>query len=135
MRRGGSRARTLALTAACAGTLAGAAAAGPSYNWPQWRGPAGQGVSAETDLPSEWSTTENVAWKTAIPGRGHSSPIVWGDRVLGASNDDAIVWGDNDDAIVWGDSELLTPDTAVWAPLRRQDSAALSLANPEIEAP
>src|SRR5262245_54151080 len=65
-------------------TIAGAgeAESGPSYNWPQWRGPAGQGVSAETDLPSQWSASDNVAWKTAIPGRGHSSPIVWGDRVF-----------------------------------------------------
>ena len=63
-------------------TAAGPAESGPSYNWPQWRGPAGQGISAETDLPSQWSGTENVAWKTAIPGRGHSSPIVWGNRVF-----------------------------------------------------
>jgi outer membrane protein assembly factor BamB len=62
--------------------VAGRAESGPSYNWPQWRGPAGQGISAETDLPSQWSGTENVAWKTAIPGRGHSSPIVWGNRVF-----------------------------------------------------
>ena len=62
--------------------VASRAEAGPSYNWPQWRGPEGQGVSAETDLPSQWSGTENVAWKTAIPGRGHSSPIVWGKRVF-----------------------------------------------------
>jgi hypothetical protein len=57
-------------------------AADPSYNWPQWRGPAGQGISPEQDLPAEWSATENVAWKTPIPGRGHSSPIVWEDRIF-----------------------------------------------------
>ena len=49
-----------------------------STNWPQWRGPDGQGVSAETGLPVEWSNTTNVKWKTPIAGRGHSSPIVWG---------------------------------------------------------
>ena len=75
-----SPARAALLLCVIAG--AGRAEAGPSYNWPQWRGPAGQGVSAETDLPSQWSGTENVAWKTAIPGRGHSSPIVWGKRVF-----------------------------------------------------
>jgi outer membrane protein assembly factor BamB len=63
-------------------TAAAAADPKPSYNWPQWRGPEGQGVSAETGLPSQWSATDNVAWKTPIPGRGHSSPVVWGNRVF-----------------------------------------------------
>ena len=59
----------------------GAAAA--SDNWPQFRGPAGTAVVADDPaLPESWSPTENVAWKTAIPGRGWSSPIVWGDRVF-----------------------------------------------------
>lgn len=51
-------------------------------NWPQWRGPASTGVSTETNLPTEWSAAKNVKWKTAIAGRGHSSPIVWGRRVF-----------------------------------------------------
>ncbi|HEX9917904.1 MAG TPA: PQQ-binding-like beta-propeller repeat protein, partial [Pyrinomonadaceae bacterium] len=51
-------------------------------NWPQWRGPEGQGVSAETGLPTEWSATKNIKWKTPIAGRGHSSPIVWGKRIF-----------------------------------------------------
>jgi outer membrane protein assembly factor BamB len=51
-------------------------------NWPQWRGPRGQGVSEEKNLPLEWSPTKNIKWKTAIPGRGHSSPIVWGNRLF-----------------------------------------------------
>lgn len=46
--------------------------------WPQWRGPDSQGVSAEKGLPEQWSATQNVRWKLGIPGRGHSSPIVWG---------------------------------------------------------
>ncbi len=46
-------------------------------NWPQWRGPQGQGVAEGKNLPSEWSASAHVAWKTALPGRGHSSPIVW----------------------------------------------------------
>ena len=63
---------------------AGALAAEPkaSPHWPQFRGPAGQGVSAEKGLPDEWSATRNVVWKTPIPGRGHSSPVVWGDRIF-----------------------------------------------------
>lgn len=53
-----------------------------STSWPQWRGPGSQGISSETGLPVEWSPTKNVRWKTEIPGRGHSSPIVWGSRVF-----------------------------------------------------
>ncbi|HEV7396887.1 MAG TPA: PQQ-binding-like beta-propeller repeat protein [Pyrinomonadaceae bacterium] len=51
-------------------------------NWPGWRGPTGQGVSTEKNLPAEWSSTKNVKWKTPIAGRGHSSPIVWGNRIF-----------------------------------------------------
>lgn len=51
-------------------------------NWPQFRGPTHQGRSAETGLPLKWSATENVAWKTPIPGESWSSPIIWNDRVF-----------------------------------------------------
>lgn len=51
-------------------------------NWPQWRGPDSNGISTETKLPEEWSATKNIAWKTPVPGRGRSSPIVWGDRIF-----------------------------------------------------
>ena len=51
-------------------------------NWPQWRGPLGTGISDETGLPIQWSATENVAWKVALPDRGNSTPIVWGNRVF-----------------------------------------------------
>jgi outer membrane protein assembly factor BamB len=51
-------------------------------NWAQWRGPDSQGISTETGLPTVWSPTQNVKWKAAIPGRGHSSPIVWGNRIF-----------------------------------------------------
>lgn len=51
-------------------------------DWPQWRGPQGQGISMEKGLPTEWSSTKNVLWKTRIPGDGHSSPIVWGNRIF-----------------------------------------------------
>ena len=51
-------------------------------NWPQWRGPDGQGISPERDLPTQWSPTRNILWKTPIPGHGYSSPIVWGKRVF-----------------------------------------------------
>jgi outer membrane protein assembly factor BamB len=50
--------------------------------WPGWRGPRGDGISGETGIPLEWGPTKNIRWKTPIPGKGHSSPIVWGDCVL-----------------------------------------------------
>jgi outer membrane protein assembly factor BamB len=53
-----------------------------SDNWPQFRGPNASGVSTNINLPDKWSATENVAWKTDLPGRSWSSPIVWGDRVF-----------------------------------------------------
>jgi outer membrane protein assembly factor BamB len=49
--------------------------------WPQWRGPDATGVSKTATPPVEWSDTKNIRWKIEIPGRGSSSPIVWGDRV------------------------------------------------------
>lgn len=51
-------------------------------NWPQWRGTDGSGISSETGLPTEWSETKNIRWKAPIPGRGHSSPIVWGSKIF-----------------------------------------------------
>ncbi len=52
-------------------------------NWPMWRGARLDGVAAEHEtFPIKWSASENIAWKTEIPGRGHSSPIIWGDRVF-----------------------------------------------------
>ena len=50
--------------------------------WPQWRGPYATGVSQYATPPLEWSETENIRWKVEIPGRGSSSPVVWGDRVF-----------------------------------------------------
>lgn len=50
-------------------------------DWPQFRGPTGQGHSAERGVPLDWSESRNVAWKTAVPGRGWSSPVVAGGRV------------------------------------------------------
>jgi outer membrane protein assembly factor BamB len=55
---------------------------GVGATWPQFRGPGARGVADRAGLPDRWSATENVAWKTAIPGRGWSSPIAWDDRVF-----------------------------------------------------
>jgi outer membrane protein assembly factor BamB len=59
-----------------------ATASAQTTNWPQFRGPGSRGSSDNQGLPDRWSATDNVAWKTDIPGRGWSSPIVWGDRVF-----------------------------------------------------
>jgi outer membrane protein assembly factor BamB len=53
----------------------------PLSDWPQFRGPTGQGHSDEQGIPLNWSETTNVRWKVAIPGRGWSSPVVQGDRI------------------------------------------------------
>ncbi|MEO8428594.1 MAG: PQQ-binding-like beta-propeller repeat protein [Verrucomicrobiota bacterium] len=63
-------------------SLAVSAALLHAENWPGFRGPTRQGVSTETNLPMKWSATENVVWKTAVPGESWSSPIVWGERVF-----------------------------------------------------
>lgn len=65
----------LALVACCEGVLR-------AENWPRWRGPDGNAVSTETDLPVRWSTMDKVRWKIAVPGQGTSSPIVWGEHVI-----------------------------------------------------
>ena len=55
--------------------------AAEAQDWPEFRGPTGQGISTERGLPLEWSESRNVIWKTPVPGRGWSSPVVVGNRV------------------------------------------------------
>jgi len=50
-------------------------------DWARWRGPNDDGM-ARGDVPLEWSDTRNVAWKVSIPGRGHSSPVIWGNKLF-----------------------------------------------------
>ena len=50
-------------------------------HWPQWRGPFFNGM-ARGDAPTTWSDTSNIKWKTEIPGKGHSTPAIWGDRIF-----------------------------------------------------
>jgi outer membrane protein assembly factor BamB len=50
--------------------------------WPQWRGPFGTGVAPSAQPPIEWGETKNVRWKIALPGKGHSTPIIWGQHVF-----------------------------------------------------
>jgi outer membrane protein assembly factor BamB len=79
-----SRASRLILAVVATGlllaTVRAGTAPGDTY-WPYWRGPAADGM-AVGDAPVTWSATENVRWKTDLPGLGNSSPIVWGDFVF-----------------------------------------------------
>src|SRR5260221_13857003 len=53
-----------------------------SENWPSWRGPRLDGTAHETGIPTRFSDTDNVRWKTKLPGSGYSTPVVWGDRLF-----------------------------------------------------
>ena len=105
---------TLALT--CILSLTGSLRA---EEWPGWRGPRGDGTSRETHIPLTWSAIENVRWKTPLPGRGYSSPAVWGDRIF-------VTWCDEDRKTrVLGcldrkDGKLLWEKTVLVAPLERK---------------
>ena len=102
---------TIAISLACAGLslLAESAAAG---DWPQWRGPDGSGISNEKNLPSEWSPTKNIKWKTAIEGRAHSSPIVSGKLIfLTTAIEGAEVAGAKAAKHMLGDKEFVHPDS------------------------
>jgi outer membrane protein assembly factor BamB len=56
-----------------------------SQNWPCWRGSNGDGTSSETNLPVHWDSNKNVVWKSVVPGIGHSSPIIWDDKLFTSS--------------------------------------------------
>ena len=53
-----------------------------SAYWPRWRGPSAQGLATGAGYTDTWSDTQNVLWRATVPGRGHSSPIIWGDRIF-----------------------------------------------------
>lgn len=95
-------------------------------NWTRFRGPNGQGVSSEKDLPVTWSATDNVVWKTPVPGNGWSSPIVYNEHVFLTTAEDEgascrVVCVHRDDGrIVWNtEVHRQAP-----GPKRRQNSYA-----------
>lgn len=63
-------------------------------NWPQWRGPQANGLSAERGLPLTWSVSENITWKLAMPAFSGSTPIIWGERIFlnTADGDELQLW-------------------------------------------
>ena len=72
--------RFLTLLFACT-VLTAAPLSGSDDDWPRWRGPNDNGMG-RGDAPIEWSDSKNMAWRVAIPGRGHSSPVIWGDKIF-----------------------------------------------------
>ncbi len=94
--------------------LAGIVQAGPE-EWSGWRGPRRDGTSTETGFPVKWSATENVVWKVSIPGKGHSSPVVWGDRIflttcIEDSGDRKLLCLDRKDGrVIWDKVVVTTP--------------------------
>ena len=86
-------------------------------NWPGWRGPRGDGTSMEKNVPTQWNgnTGDGIAWKAPIPGKGHSSPIVWDDRIFLVScfedsNERVLVCLDrNDGNLLWQATVIKSP--------------------------
>ena len=88
-------------------------------NWPCWRGPRLDGTSLETKVPLHWNATSNVVWKTELPGSGHASPIVYGERVFSVSAD-----AENQDRLLLcldrKSGELLWKRTVLAAPFEKK---------------
>ncbi len=78
--------RAFTIVTTCCGLLAFAPYA-DAENWPSWRGPNYNGVSAETGVPAEFGPGKNVAWKMPLPGQAGASPVVWGENVFLTSVD------------------------------------------------
>jgi hypothetical protein len=74
--------KSTAITCALLFVIVVIAAPAVGENWPGFRGPDGSGISSDKNPPVKWSDSENLKWKTPLPGPGSSSPIVWGDRVF-----------------------------------------------------
>ena len=100
--------------------------------WPQFRGPTGQGLSAAVDVPVEWNATTHLAWKVALPGRGWSSPILAKGRLyLTAAREGAdttlhaLCLDAADGRTLW-DTEVFQPDPASVRALHQKNSPASS---------
>lgn len=101
--------------------------------WPQFRGPTGQGISAAANLPVEWDATTNVAWKVEMPGRGWSSPMVSRGRIYLTSAVSAEAGADPalhalcidaaDGRVIWN-TEVFCPDASRSAAMHRKNSPA-----------
>ena len=79
--------RSLRITLGAGCVAACLAIVAPAEHWPQWRGPRQDGIATARPLPSGWSKTKHVAWRTPLPGRAGATPCVWGDRIYLTSNE------------------------------------------------
>ena len=103
-----------------------------SQEWPQFRGPTGQGVSDATGVPVEWSSTKNVAWKADVPGRGWSSPVLSRGRVYlttavektkGSTTLHAMCLDEKTGDILW-DTEVFKPEASLVGKMHEKNSPA-----------
>ena len=62
--------------------LAAAVSTGEAADWPGWRGPQGNGITSEKELPTQWSENKGIRWKVALPGMGVSTPVIWNEYVF-----------------------------------------------------
>jgi outer membrane protein assembly factor BamB len=76
-------------------------------NWPAWRGPTGQGLCQEKNIPLKWSDKENVKWKVPLADPGNSTPVVWGDKIFltqankGGSRRSLLCFARGDGSLIW----------------------------------
>ena len=120
------------LTLGCLGAGTALICAGET-EWPQFRGPTGQGISQAVDVPVKWSDTEGVAWKVDVPGKGWSSPVLHLGRIYLTSAETDATSGDvtlhalcfdaKDGHTLW-DTEVLKPDPSKVAAMHRKNSPA-----------
>ena len=82
-----SRPRWIVLLAFACAVVATTHGSADGENWPQWRGPRGDGISHEKGLPATWSKSKNVAWRTQLPGKAGATPCAWDDRIYLTSNE------------------------------------------------
>ena len=113
--------RSLAGVALFVSVLLASVLGGTAENWPSWRGPRLDGTSLDKRTPVHWNASNNLAWKTALPGVGHASPIVWQDRVftvtcLPETEERVLV------CLRRGDGKLLWQQPVVKSPLERKHS-------------
>ena len=107
---------------------------GAESEWPEFRGSTGQGLSAASNVPVEWSATKHVAWKVAVPGSGWSSPVLSAGRLYlttaqrGSGGDvtlHAVCLDAADGRVVW-DTEVFRPDPSAAAVMHQKNSPASS---------
>ena len=72
--------------------LGGITSVSIAANWPAWRGPGGDGVSQEQNLPANWNTSTNITWKIAMPDVSGSTPVIWGENIFMNTADSGNIW-------------------------------------------